>query len=295
MLALLQRQHASVLFAFNFSFTRRSRQGEKRFSGVRDRNIMFLMERFNVICWGSYFLHLCVRTTECPEGSTEKYHILVSFSINFMALSFIFTAPSEKDGEYVEIHSNNTLCSDWNVSDHITVQNAYRSDPSPPWRLLSPPGHPSLPPSPLHFSVLCSTPSCGLLPLSPSIAPSAHAFYLIPHSVSLRLYSHSISFSWLTLVSFSSIISLSSSFCSLSHSSSVSILDHKELSAGRINKPSVAYWEPVIAALHRRLIPPVLAPSSFYSFLLFVLHLTSFVLSWHEVWLSAGRLHVQPE
>lgn len=135
-------------------------------------------------------------------------------------------------------------------------------------------------------------PSLRLLYISPSSAPPFHVAF----SLSLHLYSHSISFSWLPLVSFSSIISLSSSFSlSLSLSSSVSVLDHKELSAGRINKPSVAYWEPVIAALHRRLIPPILAPSSFYSFLLFVLSLTSFVLSWHEVWLSAGLLHVQPE
>ena len=116
----------------------------------------------------------------------EKYNILVSFSINFMALSFIFTAPSKEDGENVEVHSNNTSSSDWNVTDHITAQDAYRSHPSPLWHLPFQPGHPSFPPSPLHFSVLCSTLSCRLLSLPPSLFTlhlflSAHARVFLFH------------------------------------------------------------------------------------------------------------------
>lgn len=243
---------------------------------------MSLMERFNVICWGNDFLlGLCVRKTECPEGSTEKYNILASFSINFMALSFIFTAPPKEDGENVEGHSNNTSSCDWNVTDHITAQNAYRSTSI----ALIP--RSLTPPLSTRTSILPSVSFTFLRPLlhpftSPSLSPS-----IFVHTPSLSLGSRSC-------FSLPSSVSLHP-FLSLSLSSSVSVLDHKELSAGRINKPSVAYWEPVIAALHRRLIPPILAPSSFYSFLLFVLSLTSFVLSWHEVWLSAGLLHVQPE
>lgn len=243
---------------------------------------MSLMERFNVICWGNDFLlGLCARKTECPEGSMEKYNILASFSINFMALSFIFTAPPKEDGENVEVHSNNTSSCDWNVTDHITAQNAYRSTSI----ALIP--RSLTPPLSTRTSILPSVSFTFLRPLlhpftSPSLSPS-----IFVHTQSLSLGSRSC-------LSLPSSVSLHP-FLSLSLSSSVSVLDHKELSAGRINKPSVAYWEPVIAALHRRLIPPILAPSSFYSFLLFVLSLTSFVLSWHEVWLSAGLLHVQPE
>lgn len=60
-----------------------------------DHNVMFAMDCFNVICCGNPLLRgLCVRDGKCPRGNTAKYHILVSFSINFMALfSFLVHPP----------------------------------------------------------------------------------------------------------------------------------------------------------------------------------------------------------
>lgn len=149
---------------------------------------MSLMERFNVICWGNDFLlGLCVRKTECPEGSTEKYNILASFSINFMALSFIFTAPPKEEKMWRYIPTTRRPVIEMSlITSQLRMLIALPPSLSSLalWHLPFQPGHPSFPPSPLHFSVLCSTLSRRLLSLPPSLF-TLHLFLLAPARVFL--------------------------------------------------------------------------------------------------------------
>lgn len=173
------------------------------------------------------FMAFVLELENAPGVKTAKYNILVSFSINFMAF-FSFYCTFQKDWGNGEIHYNTTKSCDWNVSDHITVQNAY---PSPLCYLPFQHIHPSFPPSffspgsSLHFFWL------QLLFISTSLSlhyPSCpiHSFHLIPHSVS-----HLLPPSLLTLPLFLLALPFISLSSSISLSFSVRISYHKELRA----------------------------------------------------------------
>lgn len=106
--------------------------------------------------------------------------------------------------------------------------------------LASQPVHPSLHPFFLCFCFSLLSPSITPWPIHFSLSHSSLSSFI--HTPSLFLLAHTF---FLVFPQFS-----------------------QSLVLRRINKPSVAYWEPMIAAVPRRLIPPVLTPSSFYSFCL---------------------------
>lgn len=62
----------------------------------------FSVDSFDVTCLGGSSLRgLCVRDRKCLKGNTAKSNSLVSFSINFMALSSFLLQLPETEGENV--------------------------------------------------------------------------------------------------------------------------------------------------------------------------------------------------
>lgn len=164
-----------------------------------------------------------------------KLNITFSLILHYLyGTFFIFTTPSKKTEKRGNRFQHYIL---W-----LKCQRShYSSKCFSLVSLASQPVHPSLHPFFLCFCFSLLSPSITPWPIHFSLSPSSLSSFI--HTPSLFLLAHTSVF--LVFPQFS-----------------------QSLVLRRINKPSVAYWEPMIAAVPRRLIPPVLTPSSFYSFCL---------------------------